>query len=638
MMRMMITPRPTPLLVALLLSLVVTAVFSSADVTVDELFPPNDEYDAFILDPNTIYGSPLGGYSRATASRLASVPLKFPPHDAMEEKEDDEDDDDQDNYYQTRDMYGRLYICQTHTHTAADNNDDDGNDNQLLLNDSLFAPPVSGGRSSSTRRDHHRYDSSSPLSPKDILAQERLEKIQNDPIGFAEDVLGRLEKLKGICARVEVERDDDDDGIVVQYEWCYDQNIQKITTSIDSSKSTKKTTKINLGQYDTRQIMFVLSMDDNGVIDGEEQNEYMDDDQQEIARVQDSYTNGDKCPGTTRTTVSTRRRQSEVTYQCCSADIIDDSPSQVYLGGASKTAAKSANPIIENKQLSLHIEDVHDDDDDAVRCMMNKFIVCTSLLCEDYKQQEDYDYEESVLPQRDHDFENMSIREILQNRFAPTPLSETTTTIEETLGSGSLTDMLKAAAASINAATNRIAQQQSHLQSPCIFYEPGGWWSYELCPGDVIRQYHLAIVVNSATGMTSYKKEDEYILGRHPSTTNDSSSDIDSDDDDDEWKYIVNGTDTTTKTSSYYYEEYIGGDLCDLDEIAAENGGVGGGAGGKIARAATVKYKCGKTLQMKVKEDSTCHYVVDVDVPELCHHPIFQQPVLKTPFLRCLPV
>ena len=34
-------------------------------------FPTNDEYDIMALDPSTAYGTPYGGFSRATASRLA---------------------------------------------------------------------------------------------------------------------------------------------------------------------------------------------------------------------------------------------------------------------------------------------------------------------------------------------------------------------------------------------------------------------------------------------------------------------------------------------------------------------------------------------------------------------------------------
>ena len=45
---------------------------------VDDLFPPYEDYDANILDPLHGYGSPYGGFSRATRRRLAALPLMLP--------------------------------------------------------------------------------------------------------------------------------------------------------------------------------------------------------------------------------------------------------------------------------------------------------------------------------------------------------------------------------------------------------------------------------------------------------------------------------------------------------------------------------------------------------------------------------
>ena len=41
-------------------------------------FPRNDEYNMMALEPETPFGTPYGGFSRATASRLAALPLKLP--------------------------------------------------------------------------------------------------------------------------------------------------------------------------------------------------------------------------------------------------------------------------------------------------------------------------------------------------------------------------------------------------------------------------------------------------------------------------------------------------------------------------------------------------------------------------------
>ena len=61
------------------------------------------------LDPSTPYGTPYGGFSRATASRLASLPLKLPSIGTGA------DSDEFDPMYTTvRDMYGRPFACRVY--------------------------------------------------------------------------------------------------------------------------------------------------------------------------------------------------------------------------------------------------------------------------------------------------------------------------------------------------------------------------------------------------------------------------------------------------------------------------------------------------------------------------------------------
>ena len=59
------------------------------------------------MDPNTAYGSPYGGFSRATASRLASMPLELP--NIAQELGDFEP-----VYMTTRDSSGQEYACKVY--------------------------------------------------------------------------------------------------------------------------------------------------------------------------------------------------------------------------------------------------------------------------------------------------------------------------------------------------------------------------------------------------------------------------------------------------------------------------------------------------------------------------------------------
>jgi Glucosidase II beta subunit-like protein len=112
----------------------------------------------------------------------------------------------------------------------------------------------------------------------------------------------------------------------------------------------------------------------------------------------------------------------------------------------------------------------------------------------------------------------------------------------------------------------------------------------------------------------------------------------------DEWMHVVNATTADRRgrgggTGTYFEVEYTNGDVCDHSDVtdAAIIAG-GAAAGGVIARASTVRFFCGKTYQLAVSEDSTCHYIVEVTIPALCNHPVFKEPIMKKQVVKCLPV
>ena len=98
------------------------------------LFPENDEYDPFILDATHMYGSPMGGFSRATKSRLASRPLKLPFRPAQEDNEEDSAVASEAHFWEIADGIGRRYVCRIF--------DEDEVELTSLSQDSLFDPPV----------------------------------------------------------------------------------------------------------------------------------------------------------------------------------------------------------------------------------------------------------------------------------------------------------------------------------------------------------------------------------------------------------------------------------------------------------------------------------------------------------------
>ena len=56
--------------------LVLPMIISERIVGATSMEEAKTEYDSTILDPSNAYGSPFGGFSRATASRLANMPLR----------------------------------------------------------------------------------------------------------------------------------------------------------------------------------------------------------------------------------------------------------------------------------------------------------------------------------------------------------------------------------------------------------------------------------------------------------------------------------------------------------------------------------------------------------------------------------
>lgn len=163
-----------------------------------------------------------------------------------------------------------------------------------------------------------------------------------------------------------------------------------------------------------------------------------------------------------------------------------------------------------------------------------------------------------------------------------------------------------------------------------------GWWSYEICHKQQIRQYHEATTTRRnemGALFVARVMETEHVLGRFQEDS------IVTTLWGDEGSIVVNSTAVKhiDGGSTYYEIEYIGGDFCDGSDVK-DSAIVAGAAGsGGLTRASSVRYFCGPRLDVVVNEDSTCHYTVEVAVPDLCVHPLFIEPVSKRQVVKCLP-
>jgi len=151
--------------------------------------------------------------------------------------------------------------------------------------------------------------------------------------------------------------------------------------------------------------------------------------------------------------------------------------------------------------------------------------------------------------------------------------------------------------------------------------------------------------------LAKQKIETEHFLGIYEGGGNG----LDDYPDSDEYKHVFNATDGASSgagkaasagsknarggNGAFYVQEYMHGDVCDHADVAESVIKGGNVVHGSVERASRVRFSCGKRWELiDIKEDSTCHYVLDVTVPELCQHALFKAPVTKTQVVKCLPV
>lgn len=648
-------------------------------------FPTHDEYDVMALDPATAHGAPYGGYSRATASRLAALPLRLPDTGA--------DLPDYEPAYMTvRDSRGRPYACRVYhedeleatsltdslfdvprlagpaagvarTAKATDkkgDNDEEGVEAKAgpaadgAANDGGAGEGASDGAASNpsvgaatvgahdgvipTEADAGATPSgevvpSSASSP--ASASDQGQHWRDDPILVLDEITRRLSKLVGLCGQLHPNW--------WSYEWCHEEKVTQFhvqigtSTDADVASGNQQVQQIlleditSLGTYSQRTVLtsFDLMAEGEGAGPAEEDGAKKKgkagdlnfaEGRTELGRVVDTFIDGDLCPETNTP------RQTEVTLRCCSDRIMAKTK-----GGVLKNGRLVATDLLTIARAT--------EAKDAV-CQYS-ITVCTPLLCDD-------------VDDASFDGETGSLG-------APTATgaaASTSGTSDRVLG------QKKATRFDLDPAEVEKLSVMEVLEASfgkggtfCFQAGSGGWWIYEFCPGDYIRQYHETTVMDRITGQASSTLDTDHILGRYIAADHASVAK------DDEWRYVVNATDSSFGSSyggknknsrqaktrapsvaslggngAYYHQEYTRGDLCDHEDVTDSAIKAGAFGEGGIERSTTVRYSCGSHLDMSVREDSTCHYIVDISVPALCHHPLFKAPVSKKQVVKCLPL
>ncbi|CAN6449930.1 unnamed protein product [Victoria cruziana] len=134
------------------------------------------------------------------------------------------------------------------------------------------------------------------------------------------------------------------------------------------------------------------------------------------------------------------------------------------------------------------------------------------------------------------------------------------------------------------------------LKGQCLFRQEG-WWSYELCYHQRLRQIHSE----------DRKVVQEFVLGEYDEEATVAFNKNNSD------ASILKDPRSKDAAHRYHAHLYTNGTVCDLTDQPRET---------------EVRFVCSESPEVmisSIKETSTCKYAVTVQVPLLCKHPMFQQ-------------
>ncbi|KAK1323052.1 hypothetical protein QJS10_CPA02g01172 [Acorus calamus] len=145
------------------------------------------------------------------------------------------------------------------------------------------------------------------------------------------------------------------------------------------------------------------------------------------------------------------------------------------------------------------------------------------------------------------------------------------------------------------------------LKDRC-FYRQEGWWSYEFCYQDKLRQFHLD---------EDNKVVQEFLLGIYDPEATDSFNQNHS--------TVSTLKDPRSKDASqrYHAHQFTNGTTCDLTSQPRET---------------EVRFVCSEpptVMISSIKEIATCKYAVTIQCPMLCKHPMFQEEKPSSHTIHC---
>ena len=516
------------------------------------------------------------------------------------------------SYMETSDGLGRKYVCRVYHEDALD---------PSSVTDSMFDTPILKTRQGSRGDDYDTEDSSLNNEEEDeeeaslrLLERLGLEAMEegDELEDISADILlmetqRRLKKLEGVCSQIHLGW--------WSYEWCYDRGVTQFHIHVDNLKSLELRDVTALGTFSKRKFQIPSHPEESDPDDDDfpAANKYAGD-ELELSRVVDSYANGETCEATGEP------RHTKVKYFCCSERLMQRYKSPVLRNGS---------PV---SSKAVSIVSLVEDPDEVCSYTIT---ICTPLLCEDVKSDDD-----------DGLLYDIGVGSMLKKSSSSASAASSST-------KASLLSKNSKRVVSKPRKENETIRDilDRTMGKACIQSSTSGWWSYEYCHQKHVRQFHESISINVDTGMATATSGDEdiYYLGYY-------SEELDSYPEEDEWKYVVNRTLSTSGSggdggapsgssagsgggqtvAAYFTTEYVGGNVCDDAEVTDAAIKAGTVRSGHIERSSSVRFACGQSFDIYVNEDHTCHYIVDVTVPDLCHHPAFKAPVAKKQVVKCL--
>ncbi len=755
-----------PIIAAILGNFSSHTVFVSSQRYQDYFPPSEEEYNPLFFDPNSLFGAPLGGYARATRSRLAALPLRLVGGSVFWTDEQDQDKDAPDNddsdsevedrepdapYFTMRDGTGRQFACRIYNEdelTAESISQSmftkalgvDSKSNNNLYHEEGQSEESEGAGSvdsdTDTKNDskvNGNENNSQPPPPKLTTEKDLLDKEENIATSKERDASGnaRDEEPDIEIDIVFKEADtigndsfDDDFQLVIEqmveakkdllvlddititnleqevdtkliakaldelkdrcaqlhsgwwsYEWCHAKEVKQFHIQMQSNTMDDVVNVHDLmpefvvqsistvGKYKKRKIVVELS--DPKFYDGADDgtNESESDDATSTDAADDGNVDSDD---------STSESESEaaVSTDTNSDESVSGSESGTDAatdGGTSKSIHKDIDVDLEMESITVvetYVDGEYCEEIKAKRSVEVHLKCCSDDEVQNYLQIENggmsnmnngnkFSLESSEEPLAIL----LSVREDSTCSYTATVC--TNVLCDEWIYAEDDSESFDPLTGD-NAPDNTFSRRggiefrrddsiryilDRTLEDTCLRRNEG-WWTFSYCHKSSAYQYHENADIDLTKGTMKTTIEAKNILGKYEAKN-------DNFPDEDEVKHIVfpNSDDEAGSSSTqarnvgvnspYYTQEFFHGDICEGEDVidSAIKGGnvIEGGVG--VERSSIIRFFCGNTRELvRVDEDHTCHYIIDITVPELCLQKYFEIPHIKKHAVKCLPV